>query len=223
MFHSEKIDQIAAALVKAQGEIVPATKESENPFFKSKYADLGSVWRACSTALHSNGIAVIQGAEPGAGENMKDARNFLSCTLLHSSGQWIKGVFPLVSGKPLDPQSMGAAITYMRRYSLAAMVGITQEDDDGNSAMPRDGSEMAGGAASVAAEQKRRKAQPPAPLNETGQPLVDEIWETTDLSGLEKWQAKSKDEIDKLKEADKKEVRTAYMQKRESFNKKVAA
>lgn len=217
MYHSEKTDLIAAAIVKAQGEIVPAEKGSENPFFKSKYADLGSVWRACFPALHKNGIAIIQGAEPGVGENMKDGRNFLSCTLLHESGQWIKGVFPLVSGKPTDPQAMGAAITYMRRYSLAAMVGIMQEDDDGNSAMPRDGSEMAVGAATFGKDSR------PKPLPDNVQKLVDEIWKTKGLEALEDWQAKSKKKIDKLAEPEKNEVRSAYMQKRESLQKKEAA
>lgn len=221
MYQSEKIDLLAKALVKAQSEIGTAAKSSTNPFFKSKYADLASVWGACSAALHANGIAVIQGAEPAPGESAKDARHFLSCTLLHESGQWLKGVFPLVSGKPFDPQAMGASITYMRRYSLAAMVGIMQEDDDGNSAMPRDGTEMAGAAASIAAQKK--KVEPPTPLNEAVQKLVDEIWETTDMGELEKWQTKSKKELDALNDKDKASARSAYTQKREQLMEKEAA
>jgi ERF superfamily protein len=136
--HSENLDQLAAALVKAQGAMKSAIKDSENPFFKSRYADLASVWEACREALTSNGLSVVQlpGYEPGAAR--------LTTMLLHTSGQWIAGMggAPLVpkvnrDGKesPPDAQSMGSAITYLRRYGLAAVAGVVQEDDDAEQAV----------------------------------------------------------------------------------------
>ncbi len=125
---SSSISLLAGALVKAQHALKPAIKDSANPFFKSKYADLGSVWDACRDALQVNGLSVDQ--FPG----FTDAGAALLTTiLLHESGEWIAGT----AGAPLnkaDAQSMGSAITYLRRYALAAVVGVVTEDDDGNAA-----------------------------------------------------------------------------------------
>jgi len=123
---SSEIDKLAAALVKVQASIKPAVKSSANPFFKSHYADLGEIWNACREALTANGIAVVQGGDGDC----------LQTTLLHTSGQWISGSFRLMAIKP-DPQAQGSAMTYLRRYSLAAMVGVVTEDDDGEAAMAR--------------------------------------------------------------------------------------
>lgn len=125
---SQDIGELAAALAIAQGEITGALKDSANPFFKSKYADLASVWDACRTSLSKNGLAVVQVAstsETGAA--------VITTTLAHKSGQWIRGSISLMPVKA-DPQGMGSALTYARRYALAAMVGVAQVDDDANSA-----------------------------------------------------------------------------------------
>lgn len=129
---SESINELAAALAKAQGKITGALKDSDNPFFKSRYADLASVWDACRAALSKNGLAVIQLAESD------ETGVSVSTTLAHSSGQWIRSRLHL---RPKDgtPQGMGSAITYGRRYALAAMVGVAQVDDDGNAASGRAG------------------------------------------------------------------------------------
>jgi len=123
----ENVEKLAAALVKAQSAMKIAKKDSENPFFKSKYADLGSVWEACHSALSENEIAVVQSPV------FLDGRFFLRTTLLHSSGQSISGDY-LIKPVKEDPQAYGSAYTYARRYSLAAMVGVISEDDDGNAA-----------------------------------------------------------------------------------------
>lgn len=125
--HSAELDKIATAMVAAQQAIVPATKDKANPYFKSKYADLEAVWAACREALHANGIAVIQGAMT------IDGKPHMETKLIHTSGQWMTSFWELMPTKP-DPQAMGSAITYQRRYSLAAMVGVVTEDDDGNAA-----------------------------------------------------------------------------------------
>lgn len=127
MKYSEQINELAAALAKAQAEMEGATKDSDNPFFKSKYADLQSVWAACRKALTKNGLAVAQVAG-GDGQTVT-----VTTLLTHSSGQWLRGELTMVPTKN-DPQGMGSCITYARRYALAAMVGVAPEDDDGNAA-----------------------------------------------------------------------------------------
>ena len=124
---SENINELVTALAKAQGQMRGAVKDSTNPHFKSRYADLGSVWEACREPLSENGLAVIQ----AMGTDKK--RQTLITTLAHSSGQWINSTvtLPLQKG---TPQDLGSCITYCRRYALAAMVGIFQEDDDGERA-----------------------------------------------------------------------------------------
>jgi len=127
---SEQIAELATALAKAQGSMGGALKDSANPFFKSKYADLESVWTACRKALSENGLAVIQTTDHS------EIGVRIITTLVHASGQWIRGVLPVLA-KDQTPQGIGSAITYARRYALAAMVGVYQTDDDGEAAHGR--------------------------------------------------------------------------------------
>lgn len=118
---------IALALAKAQAEMGRALKESSNPAFRSKYADLGNVMDACLPALNKHEIAVIQPVcETDAGRVVKTI-------LIHSSGECLECAVPLIVGKN-DMQGLGSAITYGRRYGLMSMAGIAPEDDDGNAA-----------------------------------------------------------------------------------------
>ena len=123
---SEQINELMSALAKAQGQMSHASKDSTNPFHKSKYADLASVWAACREPLASNGLALTQTLD-FAGE-----RQVMVTTLAHSSGQWIKSVICLPT--LAKPQEVGSALTYYRRYMLAAMVGVYQDDDDAETA-----------------------------------------------------------------------------------------
>lgn len=132
MLKSEQINELATALAKAQGQIEGAKKSSSNPFFKSKYADLAECWNTCREALTANGISVIQMPE----EINENGRLNITTMLAHSSGQYISSTLTMTVTK-LDPQAIGSAITYGRRYALAAMVGLAQEDDDGEKAMER--------------------------------------------------------------------------------------
>ena len=127
---SESIAALAAALSKAQADITGALKDSSNPFFKSKYADLASCWDACRKQLAANGLCVIQTT------GMTDAGLVLITTLAHSSGEWILGHLP-VAAKDSSPQAQGSGITYARRYALAAIVGLAQIDDDAEAAQAR--------------------------------------------------------------------------------------
>lgn len=124
---SEKIDQLVAALLKAQNEMGVAVKDSANPFFKSKYADLATIQGVCEVPLFNNGLVITQGG------CMTPQGNGIYTQLTHVSGQWMRSELPLILAKQ-DPQGVGSAITYFRRYGLAAMLNIEQADDDGNSA-----------------------------------------------------------------------------------------
>lgn len=126
---SESIAELAAALSKAQAQIEGAKQDSKNPFFKSDYADLTSVWAACRKPLTDHGLAIIQTVEP-----REENKMVLITTLAHASGQWIKSYLPLVITK-MDPQGVGASITYARRFALAAIVGICPKDDDAEEIM----------------------------------------------------------------------------------------
>ena len=128
MPQSESIKELATALSKVQGELTYAKKDSANPFFKSTYADLESVWDACRSLLAKNGLSVIQ--MPG---NYFEGRMWLVTKLCHTSGEWIEQEMSVPVQKA-DPQGAGSALTYMRRYALAAVVGVVQADDDGNAA-----------------------------------------------------------------------------------------
>ena len=153
MTQSEQINEISAALAKAQGEMEGAIKDSANPFFKSRYADLASVWDACRKPLSTHGLSIAQfprteyAGTPEiyewtsrAGEQRTGVK--VICTvsvttrLLHASGQWLEDTASamLASG---DPQAIGSAITYLRRYSLQSIVGVAPEDDDGERAQGR--------------------------------------------------------------------------------------
>lgn len=118
---------IAAALSAAQMAMGPALKTTNNPHFKTKYADLSSVVEACLEALNANGIAVIQ--PPGEDESGR----YVETILLHVGGDRLSCRVPLIVQKN-DMQGYGSAVTYARRYGLMCMTGITPEDDDGNAA-----------------------------------------------------------------------------------------
>jgi hypothetical protein len=124
---SESITKIAPALVAAQQEIKFAIKDATNPHFKSRYADLGSVIDAVKLSLNDNGIAFMQTPTESSLGTLA-----LTTRLIHSSGEWIEdtAICPLQKN---DPQGYGSALTYLRRYSLASITGLYQDDDDGES------------------------------------------------------------------------------------------
>jgi len=115
---SEQISELAAALAKAQGMMENAVMNRINPHFKSKYADLAAIFDAARKPLSANGLAIVQ----TIGDSVLHTR------LLHTSGQWIASEHPLpMSGRP---QEIGSALTYARRYSLSALIGIAADEDD---------------------------------------------------------------------------------------------
>ena len=121
---SASIAALAAALAKAQGQMTFATKDATNPHFKTRYADLAAVWSAIREPLAANGLSVIQ--QVTQAEGMVGVRSILA----HASGEWVSSDLQMPVAQK-TPQGYGSALTYARRYSLAALVGIAQDDDDG--------------------------------------------------------------------------------------------
>ena len=124
---SDTIGKIAEALCKAQSHMGKVVKGNKNPFFKSSYANLESVLDVCRAPLTEHGLCFLQPA------SFEEGRFVVTTRLIHSSGEWIEET---LSMKPKEdsPQAGGSAITYMRRYSLVAMLGLADTDDDGNAA-----------------------------------------------------------------------------------------
>jgi len=170
---SETITELAAAMVQVQIALKPAIKDSTNPHFGSKYADLAAVWEAARPALTAHGFSVIQSPD------RRDGEVGVTTLLLHASGQWVRG---RVSARPQkdDPQGVGSCISYLRRYSLAAMTGVVSEDDDAEAAHGRDAKgkpaamqQPAGGAAGRGGDTVR--ARRPAPRPAAGNPSPSSV------------------------------------------------
>ena len=128
MNKSESIAAISQAIAKAQGEVENASKNAKNPHFKSKYADLAELLNTVRPVFSGHGLAIVQ--MPSFVDGVASVETLIS----HSSGEWISSICSAPVSKQ-DAQGVGSAITYLRRYSLAAMCGIAQEDDDANSAV----------------------------------------------------------------------------------------
>lgn len=128
MNKSDSIIKIAPALLAAQKLIGAAKKDAKNPFFKSSYADLGAVMEVCKQPLNDNGLVVLQPVgrdEIGA---------YVETWIIHESGEFMSERTPVVVKSQNDPQALGSAITYSRRYGLQSFGFIPAEDDDGNRA-----------------------------------------------------------------------------------------
>lgn len=124
---SESIVKISAAILKAQKAMLVAKKDTNNPFFRSKYADLNAIREAVMPALNESGITVLQVVNGDLLETM----------LLHESGEYIGSEIKIVTKAENDPQAYGSALTYARRYGLQAIMCVGADDDDAEGAMQR--------------------------------------------------------------------------------------
>ena len=124
MEKSETIGNLTLALSKVQAQLRPAKENSKNPFFKSNYADLGSVWDSVRALLSENELSIIQMPTDVGG---------LTTILSHSSGEYLSSTMYIPSKE--DAHGVGSAISYARRYALASFVGVVTGDDDGNGAI----------------------------------------------------------------------------------------
>lgn len=131
MSFSGSLDQLAPALAAAQGELTDALKTSDNPHFKSKYADLAEVLQTARPVLSRHGLALIQGAG-----SVYEGKVAVTSMLLHKSGQWIQDTLTVPLAKN-DAQGVVAGVTYGRRCGGAAIIGIAQDDDDGETVVGR--------------------------------------------------------------------------------------
>lgn len=131
--NSLETSKLAKAMLAVQRDMQPATKDATNPFCKNKYATLNSVMDACRPVLNQHGIWLTQLPMP-APDSLGPGHIGLLTKLTHvESGQW-QSSFAVAPLPKDDPQGMGSALTYLRRYALTAMLGMTTEDDDGNAA-----------------------------------------------------------------------------------------
>lgn len=120
------------ALSKVQAEIDPAMKDSQNPHLRNKYADLSACWLALKVVLPNHGFCVLQ-----CGDEDSTGKPVLTTILGHKCGYSMAGAIPLLIGEHKGisaMQALGSALTYARRYGLAAICGLTAEDDDGHAA-----------------------------------------------------------------------------------------
>jgi len=125
MTTSDSINELASALAKAQGEMGGAAKDSANPFYKSRYASLDSVWDACRGPLAKYEIAVVQSP------SCDGTKVSIDTLLIHRSGQWMRGTLSVTAADD-SPQAVGSAVTYGRRYALQAF-GTAREGKQSSS------------------------------------------------------------------------------------------
>ena len=133
MERSETLVELIKAMSAFQGAMTSVPKGRENPFYSSRYADLDSIWEVCRKPLRENGLTLIQTTTE------ENEALYLDTTLAHISGEYITSRYPITPMRQVknagwelsnDPQAIGSAITYARRYAMSAILGISAEDDD---------------------------------------------------------------------------------------------
>lgn len=167
---SDSITKISVALVKVQGELNAVSKDGKNPHFKSTYATLQNIVESTRDVLHRHGLAVVQTFDETDGTYIN-----LTTTLIHESGEWMSGCLTLRPTKS-DPQGLGSAATYARRYSYAAILGIvTDDDDDGNAASQPVNDRASQGEYASVEKPWLNATNKDGSLNELGLKVVDRI------------------------------------------------
>lgn len=185
---------LAKALSAAQGMIRNAVKDSSNPHFGNKYADLASIWDAIREPLTKNGLSILQTTHTNEANGL-----YLKTTLLHVSGEFVESEFPLRPHQNTS-QALGSCLTYARRYSLSAICGVAQADetnDDGNAA--------SGPAPSNSRSPAPRSAPPKAPVLEPESGgwqwarKAAAAFLTSNEAALERWEKANFDKVERLK------------------------
>lgn len=185
------------SMAKAQAKIQAAVKDKVNPHFKSRYADLASVWEACRDALTSNGVFVSQWPI-----HSDDGRLHL-VTRLAVKGEWIKAHFSIPVGKQ-DAQGFAASLTYAKRMALSAAVGVVaDEDDDGNAASQRP-------------SQAAKQPESPPPTESLGETFVRKFNEAQSAAVFEEEVTKARAAWSRLGTADRAKV-TNSIEARRAF------
>jgi hypothetical protein len=179
---SETIDLLSDGFAKAQAKFGAAIKASQNPAFRSKYADLASVIDATLEHLNAEGIGVMQHPAlefHGEAEAGREAFVMVTTRLQHKSGQWMESdvTIPAVMRDRFDAQSVGSAITYACRYALRSICTVPQEDDDANAATGRGTHEDAQGVAKAKIEAVRASKAQQGPSETPPQLTVVQVGE----------------------------------------------
>lgn len=195
MIKSESINELSAALAKAQGEMENAAKDKTNPHFKASYADLASIWDAIRGPLSKHGLAVLQ--MPFEDDK---GRISLETMISHSSGQFISTTYCLPPTKG-DVQGFGSAITYMKRYALTGL-GVAPEDDDGESAVSRPLPLSSPYTANPAPRNGNGHSDPKSAASKWCKDAVDTIRSFKDMADLTAWETRNEKAIQRLSEAD---------------------
>jgi len=159
--------KLASALLKAQKKMVSATKDSSNPYFKSKYADYGAVLEVVKGPLNDEGFSILQ---PVSSDS---TGHYVETVIVHESGEYYSSGAMRLELAKTDMQALGSAITYARRYQLQSLLGVPAEDDDGESSMKRDTSVKSVAEATANVETKKatssfKRPTPPASTSSTG-------------------------------------------------------
>lgn len=170
---SETLKEISVALVKAIGEIPNPPKNAVNPHFKNRYADLASIIETVKPILLKNGLTVIQGSE--ADGNIVTVRT----RIIHVSGEWIENSLTMAAAGS-DPQKIGSAITYARRYSISSFLNIAADDDD-DGEENRKKENQKNTAPEPAKNQNQSVKQKPAPAKKEQNPLDKELLWVLDM------------------------------------------
>jgi hypothetical protein len=200
--------ELAKAMCKAQAALAPVLKDKTNPAFRSKYADLGAVLEAILPAFNANGLSLIQA--PSNDGTLVGVTTFV----MHESGEWFETTLRMRPVKP-DPQGVGSAITYARRYAALAVAGAAPEDDDGNAA------------SAAAPKQKALPRGEVGPLDSKGmsnrdikeihEKLARGIRACSSLDELRAWSKAWTEEIDKLPEDIADDLRGIYGRHRDKL------
>lgn len=166
MLKSETIAKLAEALATFQGEVKNPYNSTVNPFFKSKYAPLGDVLALVRPILAKNGLSIIQES------SSENGNVIIKTTLLHKSGEWIESEPLALKLEKNTPQGVGSAMTYGKRYSVCAILGISSDDDDDGNEHEKDGKNKP----KQQAKPTNNKPQPTKPtISKEVQVVSDEI------------------------------------------------
>ena len=201
---SDSIDAISAALAKVQGEVANPVFNKTNPHFKSSYADLASVLNAVRPALSKHGIAIMQMT------NLEGAGVVLYTRLTHSSGQWIESVYPVTTSS--KHQEIASSLTYAKRLSLSAIVGVAgEDDDDGNAA----NTVPAKAASPTPMPKKAEPVMPPEEVERAMSEMRESLDNCTTKEHLQNWATKFSAVKKRLTPADQMTVTTAFQSAQE--------
>lgn len=194
---------LAQALSKMQGALTPAIKDASNPAFKSRYADLASVWDAIRKPLTDNGLSVTQQTDI-----LDNGQMILVTTVWHTSGESLVARYPLLPAQNTI-QAVGSCLSYARRYSISALLGVTQDDDDGNAASgnpgpDRDARSSAPNPSKPPAAQVSKKpaggsAAPVDAAQAWAKQAAHALQDMRSADEVDAWVASAADKLDKLK------------------------